>query len=238
MLENIEELKIKADMGDIEAGVRFASCYITAEEEVSEQIEHLVKGYLEKAVDDKNAMAMKLIGDMYSTGRFVEPDNNKAAFWYEKAKENGVEEAVQLLEDLSMGAEDFEERVQRCSKAAEAGDSAGYIGLGDIYLEGRYMERKPEEAFNCYEKAYKLAKQDMYSINYPDACMRLGNVYARGEGVEDSMRMARKYFLEARDGYKALFEMGDTNAVKGQKEAENAILETRNVLCSRCYRGR
>lgn len=236
---DIEELKIKADRGDTEAAVEIASMYIyDSDRDASDEAVARIKGYLSDAVDKGSAKAMRIVGDMYMRGKYVETDYDKADFFFRKALEAGDSEAADRLDALAMRNRDYEAEIVAYSKAAEAGDPAGYIGLGDIHLEGTYLERKPEDAFEYYSKAYEMAIEDKTKRSYPDACMRLGNVYARGEGVEDSMRMARLYFMEAIEGYKAIAALGDKSCLEGEKEAEKALQEAMKVLCSRCYGGR
>ncbi|MCI5886119.1 MAG: sel1 repeat family protein [Clostridiales bacterium] len=236
---DIDELRIRADRGDTAAAVEIASYYIDGSIEApSDEAVARIKDYLADAVDKGNGRAMRIVGDMYARGMFVESDYDRARFFYDKAKSLGDSDADDRIHALDMRNRDYEAEIVAFSKAAEEGDPAGYIGLGDLHIEGTYIERNPSDAFEYYSKAYEMALEDKTKKSYPDACMRMGNAYARGEGTMDSMRMARMYFLEAIEGYRTLSELGDKECAESLKDAENALNEAMKVLCSRCYGGR
>jgi uncharacterized protein len=82
----------------------------------------------QKAATQGSARAYSLLGDMYSSGRGVQNDDQKAADSYRKA-------------------------VELDSKAAEQGDADAEAALGFAYASGNGVQQDHRRAFQLFSKA-------------------------------------------------------------------------------------
>lgn len=237
-MENINELIIKADMGDIESGLKVAAYYIEKEEiEIPETVIEKIKGFLSDAVDAGYPKAMSLVGDMYSKGKGVEINYDKAEFWYGMAEKNGMRNEKDKLPEKTEVKDEYLRKYHKVKKAAEMDDVGALVKLGDMLLEGTFMDRKPEEAYEAYCRAYELVQNDNMSAIFPEVCMKVGYCYAKRIGTEYNMTKAAEFFGAAVKSYSVQSYYGEGNKEK-IKEANDALDEALKTTASGCYGGK
>ena len=86
--------------------------------------------YFMQAAEKGDPEAARCVGKLYEDGLAVEKDNEKAFYWYGKAKEHYLE-------------------------LAEKGDADAQYYLGVIYENGEGVEQNYQEAIKWYEMALK-----------------------------------------------------------------------------------
>jgi len=115
----------------------------------------------------------------YTSTDYVQKDYAQAAFWLEKAAEQGNMDAqlklgLMYLEGQGVPQDD-DVALAWIRKSAEQEHEWAYSQLGMMYLEGRSVSQSDEEAAACFLKAAKL--EDF------DATYQLGVMYLEGRGV-------------------------------------------------------
>jgi TPR repeat protein len=116
----------------------------------------------------------------------------KAAFWYQRAANQGDSLAQFLLGLHYDGASpepNYEKAAVWYRKAAEQGDADAQFRLGDMYNEGFGVPEDFAQAAFWYRQAAEQGK--------PDAQYYLANVYANGHGVRRSYGKAVAWYRKA-----------------------------------------
>lgn len=129
----------------------------------------------------------------------------KAEDWLIKAAERGHLESIYLLaEDYSKPGYgvNIQKSVELFTRAAKNGHAKAQVKLGDLYLQGNYLEKDYAEAMRWYKSAAKQAT--------PDAEYNIGLMYKDGKGVEQSPDKAVSHFrVAANAGHpEAQYNMG------------------------------
>lgn len=129
----------------------------------------------------------------------IEQDYQKAAYWYEKAAEQGLSLAQESIGDCyrdGTGVEKDNEKAaywyeKAASNPEEPNVNAQYK-LGTLYDLGLGVKRDSKKAAYWYEKAAS-------ALRFPnaDAQYNLGLMYASGEGVEKDRTKAAYWFEKA-----------------------------------------
>ena len=186
---------------------------------------------LKTAIKAGHTVAMLNYGAIFYNGRGVEQDFNQAIHWYREAARRGNPRAINNMGyQYYYGRGDLEvdmEMAYRCfSKAAMLGVSNSMYKCGDMFLEGLYVEKDPDTAFQLYMKCYAMTRKDQPIDCYPDVCRRIGTCFHRGIGTERDLLKARKYLAKAILGFQRRIKEGDpfTSGVMDQ-----AIRELREV---------
>jgi TPR repeat protein len=134
------------------------------------------------------------LGWFFDRGNGIEPNEEQAALWYEKAAAQGHRSAqfnLATLYEYGAGVPKSDtQALYWYRKAAEQGDAEAQNNVGIFYAMGRAVPRDDAAAVMWYEKA---AKQ-----NYTGAEKNLGDMYMTGRGVKQDDREAfRLYQLAA-----------------------------------------
>ena len=111
---------------------------------------------------------------MYENGREVSKNEEKAIEWYQKAAEQGHEEALECLQSVT--------------DRANANDQ---YNLGMMFYNG---EGAPQDYKKAAEWFQKSAEQ-----GYADAQCDLGWMYYNGEGVARDYKKAAEWYQKAAD---------------------------------------
>lgn len=143
------------------------------------------------------AEAQRELGQVYREGiiggLIVEEDSVKAAYWYEKAAQQGDLESQLILGVMYFTGEgvdtDFVKAAQWFERAAAQGDDQGYFYLGRMYRNGYGMERNIKKALYWLEKAAERENGEAQN--------ELGDMYRSGDGVERDSEEALYWFEEA-----------------------------------------
>ena len=97
---------------------------------------------------------------------------------------------------------DFKQAYDCYKKALDAGYKKAYYPLGNLYYQGKGVERDLEKAFECYMFGAK-------NYDIPEAQYALGRMYEKGEVAKQNMKEAIRWYKAA--------------AKSGNPEAEEAL---------------
>jgi hypothetical protein len=100
-----------------------------------------------------------------------------------------VELGETLMNDTDGAAADYPEALRWLRKAAEAGNSAGMVDLGGMYLLGNGVEENFETAAQWFEKGAAAGN--------PVAMYDLGTMFENGQGVVEDHDKAKQLFSRA-----------------------------------------
>lgn len=151
-----------------------------------------------KAAEKGNEEAMLEVYELYSEGSAsIDVDFDKAFYWVKKAASAGNKEAEYelskvLIEGFALDFDgkfkgtDPEQGLIWLKKAADKNYLFAANKLGDLYYEGKVVEKNLAVALEWYEKGGKDRNRDSF--------LRMGEIYFNGEGVEQSYEKAVTYF--------------------------------------------
>ncbi|MDP8232272.1 MAG: tetratricopeptide repeat protein, partial [Candidatus Zophobacter franzmannii] len=201
------------------------SCYQDGQG-VEADIDEALKWYL-KAAENGECRGMYKVGLCYQNGDGVEEDLDEAIKWYLKAAENGDDDAPASLDetaDAFYENEEYEKAVPLYQKAADLGNNYSQYSLGMCYEFGQGVEADIDEAFKWYLKAAENGNDEapaslseiadtfyeneeyekavpLYqkAADFDDAYAQysLGVCSQNGEGVEEDLDEATKWYLKA-----------------------------------------
>jgi TPR repeat protein len=134
------------------------------------------------------------LGWFFDRGNGIEPNDEQAALWYQKAAAQGHRSAqfnLGSMYEYGVGVPKSDKQaLYWYRKAADQGDAEAQNAVGIFHALGRGTARDDLAAVVWYEKA---AKQ-----NYAGAQKNLGDMYFTGRGVKQDDREAlRLYYLAA-----------------------------------------
>lgn len=141
--------------------------------------------YYLKACDSGDAEQCGNLGYLYSRGLYVTKDETKGVDFSKKGCDGGYTQACINLAGMykPSNAEDYrdvmEKKNQLLSKACDAGDASGCMGL--------------EQNRDGFLKASKLFAQSCENGN-AQACNSLGGLYERGRGISQDRAKAEKMY--------------------------------------------
>jgi len=175
-----------------------------------------------KAGDARAEFYLGLLYDMGSIGMM---DKARAVEWYRKAAEQGYADAQYDMGVMFSKGEgiykDLEEARHWYEKAAAQGHGYAFYNLGVVWERGYGVSPDWTRAESYYEKAvaqgvakaaYNLANHyykggdlkkafEYYrraaELGHTGARFHLGWLYAHGEGVEQNLSLAKKWYREA-----------------------------------------
>lgn len=227
----VNDLTVRAGRGEAEAEFELAKRYWSGKG-VKTDMKKALELYEDAAKHNSMQAQLELgdiyyngITDVYGDGNGVDRDYTKAAYWFEKAVENGAgitdDLCMQFGEIYQWGEygikEDPKKSVFWYSKLAEKGDTEAMGKLAGCYFE---LEDK-ENALHWQNKAAAGGSVDeMCSLGamYQDfgdtenaliwykkaaekgnsfALCALGEMYLNGEGVEKDLKKAEEYLRKA-----------------------------------------
>lgn len=187
-------LKMAADRGNV-IGLYHLSLYYK-EGKGCEENQDLWFEYLNKAANAGHPAAQDCLGDIYNGGDTnlnIQPDAQKALYWYQKAIEQDDTDAmVDLGRCYSNGGclpQDDNKAAELFRRAAEAGNARGQYLLGSEYQEGDGVEQNDIEAFNWTRKS---AEQGFFP-----AMTGLGEYYFYGVGTDQNFEKAVEWLQKA-----------------------------------------
>ncbi len=208
MKNQFDEIIRLADEGITEAMVLAIHEFVWNDHlkiEMTPEIRDKVVEYLDRAIKEGNVSAMNQLGAMFAEGRLVDQDPQKAFTFYKMASEVGDALATSNLGFCyyyGNGTEkNYEEAFKTFSKAASLDIMDALIRLGDMYFYGEYVAQDRKTAFHIYMKAKNNAKSFLHDWGaiqaYSDACKRIGDCYAEGQGVKTDLVEASLYYGQA-----------------------------------------
>ncbi len=232
-----QKLINQAENGDIEAMVEVANYIVWDDESRPIDAEPLAKAldYLNKAAASDSDAAMLSLGAMYYAGRGVAQDFRKAVKWYTDAANRGNVTAMSNLGYCyyygRSGPVDYAKAYQMFSKAALLdNDPAAYYKIGDMLMNGKFVDQDQVSAYRCYRTAYNIVCQDKPLAYYPDVCSRLGSCYHHGRGVKANLVKAEEMLSEAKIYFKERIKNGDKMTDGVYKRACDEWMEVTSKL--------
>ena len=132
---------------------------------------------VEKAAFKGNAEAQHDLAAIYTAGHAnVTPNYDRAAYWFEKAAENGVANArynLGVLYHQGLGVDqNIETALEWYRKAAQLGHPEAQYNLGIAYIEGIGVSYDPKRAAEYFETAA--------ASGITEAAFNLGLIYENG----------------------------------------------------------
>lgn len=222
-MDNLIEQINKADSGDAEA--QFQVAWYIVWSEPSEPIDpdwlERAIDYFERSAEQGNGDAMLDLGAMYSQGRGVPYDKDKAFYWFNKAAEILHPKAFRCLGywlglsistgylDPAVPNFDYNAAFGYFLKGALLDEQNSLYEVGDMYFGGKYVEADQSFAFSLYEESYDIIEY-VEDDCYADVCLRLGECYYRGIGCEQDTDKAGDYLERAVLGYELRIKRGDS----------------------------
>lgn len=149
-------------------------------------------------IDLNDATVQFDLGYMYANGKGVEEDAGESVKWYRQAAKNGILSAMFNLGVMySTGkgvAKDLEEGEKWYKMAAEH----GYEKAKDV-LQKKENARVAKEARENAERKLEAAKKQLDAKKEAEAerLYKLGEKYAKGDGVDADDAKAIRYFTKA-----------------------------------------
>ncbi len=147
------------------------------------------------------ALSEFYLASIYQEGLGVAQDDEKAAFWYEKAASHGSIDAnifwglclingKGVTADPTRGKEYLKRYIKHFDKEAFNNHYGSlYLALGKLYLQGTYVKRKPVAAYRYFENATKAGNIE--------AMYFLGQCLQNGSGISANPQKAVSCFIKA-----------------------------------------
>jgi TPR repeat protein len=188
----IEDLRISAEKGDLEAQVNLGIAYAKGEGIPKDEVEAV--RWIRRAAEKGFAKAQFILGAVYFEGLGGVPKNYvQAVKWIRKAAEQGFADAqFELGEAYAKGggvSKDYVEAVKWYRQAAEQGHAKGQLHLAWAYTKGEGIPKDEVEAVKWYRKA---AEQGL-----AEAQFQLAWAYGTGKGVPEDITEGVKWYRKA-----------------------------------------
>ena len=209
-MNNLPEIIKKAESGDPEAQYE-AAIYILYEVKPDNSDAELVDralGFLKNAaMSGYNGGEAALRLGHFFDGNLPVQDYKQAVIWYRTATlklEPMAYFFLGLCYYFGKGVEkDFAKAFDCFFKSATQNFINAYYMLGDMFKKGEFVEHDPVFAFKLYQYVSNdemdLFEDYDYKPTYPSICLRLGEAYLYGIGVERNIEKANHYFSEAKE---------------------------------------
>lgn len=167
--------------------------------------------WLTAAADNDEPGALYILAIFYMDSDIVEPDSRESLYYMERAAENGVSAAMEQMGDwyeegyAGIIEPDRQKAFDWNLRAAEKGNTYSMCMIGEYYEDGKgVVEPDTDKMIQWYRKAAEYAYPDPRDYNLW-AQRKLGLIYATGDGVQQDITEATKWFRMAA-------ESGDTEA--------------------------
>ena len=193
----LEELKMKADLGDAQSQWALGVCYREGIEGAT-QDDKLAVHWFMKSAEQGHAKAQYCLGECYEEGKGIVRDYSEAFHWYLKSAEQGnvdvqtwlgliyLEGRLGLPQTNEVAASWFE-------KAAEQGYGIAQLCLGILYYEGKGLVNDYKRAVSIFEAALKSEQAYVSGA----AAFYLSKCYRFGRGVPQDIAKADAFQKEA-----------------------------------------
>jgi TPR repeat protein len=154
----------ESDLPSVDRNVRFVIClsavFLLVEAVFGAQDGYLPPGRMaeiEKRADKGYSNEQLVLADAYITGKGVSQDYSKAAYWFEKAAQNGIpiaEQQIGYLYSVGLGvSRDPVRALHWYQLAAASGVVTAKLNMGVIYLEGMGVDRDVARAKELFQQA-------------------------------------------------------------------------------------
>ena len=190
--KGIELIKKAAERGHMDAQRTLGDLYITGSCVKADALEAV--SWYRKAASQGDLSAATQVGASYASGLGIEKDVAEAMRWLEKPAKAKIADAEITLGMLYMS--EFPGDSLKAKKAAELlehpaqeGDEYAQVALGDLYADGRGIEKDEVKAFDLYLEA---ANKGLATAQY-----KIGQCYFLGKGIKKNEGMAFRWFRRA-----------------------------------------
>lgn len=193
----LDELKMKANLGDAQSQWALGVCYQEGIEGAAQDDKQAVL-WFRKAAEQGYAKAQYSLGMCYEDGKGVARDGSEAVQWYVKAAVQGHVDAQTWLGfiylDGSLGQPQVPEAAAAWFEmAGEQGDNIAQLCLGELYYEGKGVACDYKKAVSLLEAASKSENTRISGA----ACFYLSKCYRFGRGVPQDIAKADALQQEA-----------------------------------------
>lgn len=213
----ISEVLRKSD--SIEFEIEEEGSYLDNIEDFDLDLDDLdeIKEFSELEEYDEPGSEYLMEGEIHYLGKGVEKNYFKAREFFEKAAEEGNEDAqayLALFYEKGLGGEkNIDKALYWYKKSALRGSSFSQYSLGYIYFSGENVERNLEYAFQWYKNAAENGfAPAQYALSY---------LYKNGEGCEKNIFKAYYWLEESAEN-----DFEDSYYVLGQSYLEGNYVET------------
>lgn len=205
---NIDELKSKAEDGNVEAMLDLAYLYLYGDNNTA--TDHtLALAYYQKAAEMKNPVALNNLGSLYFNGIGVPVNYTKSIEYFNEAASLGSDDAAVNLAIIYLGSDvkgknrDDLDKVLTLLKQAEKNNNIAKYLLGYCYLRGFLIKQD-------YAKAFALIKAAA-DAEYDEAQLILTDFYINGWGTPKNYTKAVQSLKNsAKQGNaEAMLKLGD-----------------------------
>jgi len=158
-------------------------------------------GLYERACDAGELVGCTRLGLLYGEGRGVEVDASRAAALHRRACDGdsplgcahlgrSYETGLGVAPDVARAATLYEDACEE--------EMTGCYRLAGLLETGAGVERDYDRAVELYVKAcYGTMRRDEGSPPIPESCLRLGDMYTNGTGVDGNPFLASRYLRRA-----------------------------------------
>jgi|GEM_PF-1251821 len=190
----------------------------------------------EECIRQNMPIAALNLGTLYYEGRYVRQDYQKAYELYKIAADAGEPKAISNLGFCYYYGRhqeiDYEKAYEYFLKGALLfGDASCLYKLGDMYLQGYYVDKNERYAYQLYERAMFEAYGDdgRPQACIPDVMQRLGQCFLYGIGISPDVPKALTLLNNALTGF-YYRKKEDPNAKILIEDTKNSIQEAMRIL--------
>lgn len=193
----IDELKAKADKGDVEAQLNLGYMYLYGINGINIDYKQAL-AYYEEAAKQDSAIANNNLGSLYFSGIGTDINYDKAIYFFDKATSLGSHDAAVNLAIIYLNAnhdgnksdKDFGKIADLLKQAQEDNNIAKYL-LGYGYYKGLFGKKNMTEVFQLVKAAA--------DGQYDEAQYVLAKFYLNGYGTPKNYARAVEYLQKASD---------------------------------------
>ena len=184
---------------------------------------------------DGNPDALSDLGSLYYEGsRGFDQDFAKAVEYYQAAANHGSRQAQENLGYCYYYGRnmpvDYEKAFQYFALGAFDGHIISIYKIGDMYLNGYYVEKNPTEAFHIYEHCLEIMTDETAERCAGPIYLRVGKAFLYGNGTEENPKNALICFQKAESFLYDMVADGDVMYKKSLQEAVEGQAKARAKL--------
>jgi len=199
-------------------------------------VEFITKMF-EMEIENGNDAAMNDLGALYYDGhRGFEQSFENAVSYYKLAAEKGNRQAQENLGYCYYygrdGEPDYEKAFHYFALGAFDGHLISLYKIGDMYLNGLYVQKNEKEAFFIFMRCIETMTDEAEGRVAGPVFLRLGRMFLEGTGVERDLKNALVCFQKAESFLYDMVLLGDVMyrkslnaAIAGQEEARKKLAE-------------
>ncbi len=189
------------------------------------------------AFEEGNADAMNDLGAQYYDGSrgFIQ-DFTKAVDCYKLAAEKGSRQAQENLGYCYYYGRnmpvDYEKAFHYFALGAFDGHLISLYKIGDMYLNGYYVDKNPVEAFHIFSRCLETMTDEAAPIVAGPVFLRMGNAFLNGSGTEEDPKNALVCFQKAEAFLYDMVAEGNVMYKKSLKAAIDGQAKAREKLAA------